>query len=868
MAANGYPNVFSSTPDYLIGLIDGQEVQVPIGSSPGSPAKNGAKILTTAGVNDLLGVVGGLAPNAPGAAAANYAAWQAALASSGGVQVPGGLGTVWMQGTGLMLDDTHLDVGGGTTLMWAAGRSQPCLMNKYAGLLGSAALLSRSNNVATWVESNTWRSVGDQLLLQAIGMADTSFNGLVSVASVSASGFTFASTGSNTTAAGTLQRDFYNIIPIRRTIQPSQLNAIGGGYVDVLDPGHTFRSGQWIFIGSTSANPFAPGVVRITRTSANFWSYYAPGATGTSAGPVLLNWGSNIKITGDGKIDGNRLGTVIDNADCAIRACTTHFGCVTGVTINAAIGGSQMRGVNVFNCADVVFDHNSRNFDSLVNVQFDGGGENLIIDQTIRSESSGDYDYPQPVTITSAVGNGSLVTVNTATPHGLQNQTTIATSGFTPSGFNAGLVQIVVTGPSSFTYPASVSGSASVIGTYKVGQQADDQIAFCGTPYSSVNYIYNNTVSPYGLQTYSGIDARNVNCTTALNGVKFCASGACPFLGTNRVGKIFARMGDPFNALPFGAAVRFFDDTTITGTTADTIQVDGPIEWIGPSASATTAALVEVQGTGSVKLLSIKGLDSQVGNFSAVTVTGATIQKLKIDAGHYVPLGASMPNISITGGTQWDIEISGSRVTTSSSAAFFYVSGGTQNAITLNGMTLDDNGTLGELIDWASTSFPGRLTFRGIRQNNIGANVPLSILTFDAAAALGGTVITFDDCDLYMPTVINANTQPSGSATVVLSGSFKWNATGGGNMLNVGGGAWTVMAAPGAVVQADRLFGFSGTATYRVHSNSPFVQANMNSGNYVGAQMAPVNGDMIWNDNAGVLAIGPVVRRVGAWTAL
>ena len=42
----------------------------------------------------------------------------------------------------------------------------------------------------------------------------------------------------------------------------------------------------------------------------------------------------------------------------------------------------------------------------------------------------------------------------------------------------------------------------------------------------------------------------------------------------------------------------------------------------------------------------------------------------------------------------------------------------------------------------------------------------------------------------------------------------------------------------------------------------------MNGANFSGAQVVPVNGDLFYNNNAGVLAIGLLARRAGVWGAL
>ncbi len=84
--------------------------------------------------------------------------------------------------------------------------------------------------------------------------------------------------------------------------------------------------------------------------------------------------------------------------------------------------------------------------------------------------------------LTSISGSGTTATATTTAPHGLTNgdQFGMTIAGVTPSTFN-GTVLCTVTGASTFTYPNTTSGAASVAGNYSVNTRIGDILTFTFT---------------------------------------------------------------------------------------------------------------------------------------------------------------------------------------------------------------------------------------------------------------------------------------------------------------------------------------------------------------------------------------------------
>lgn len=803
------------------------------------------------------------------AAAVNGTLCRAAL-SKGLLRIAGGLGIVTVSGVLVAPSYARIEVGAGTRLKAADNRAQPLITSQYSGNVHTASLFTRTNGVVIVTETGTWRSTGNTLFIS--GGPDATFRGLVTINGRSdGNGYTYVSPGTNGTAGTSGQ--FYNIIPVRRTLDASAFTAIGGGYVNVADPGHDLQPGDMLYLGSVAGNVFGPGLVKVTRAADGQWTYFATGATGSAAGTYALSYDKDISIIGDGLIDGNRLGCTPDVGN-DMRQVTVSFGCVNGVYLDAKIGGSPMRGVNAFNCTGVSLGKRWAPFDNLVGFQAEGGVDGCVVDQGDVGDSQMYAGYPATVAISSATNNGTTAIVITSVPHGLKSGTPISTSGFTPSAYNVTTAQIVVDTPTQFRYTmaSNPGGAASVIGTYSAGQQADDYVAFTGTAFANgAPGNYDSTISPYGLSYFSGVDVQRINASNALNAVKITAMNTCPFRGRVRIGKITVRALDSDPKKSLGGAVRYIDDGPgLVGTTADTLQLDGPFEFIGPNGTKTaTAAMLQISGTGSVNQISGRGVNGETGSDAVVHFNGVTVGMLDVDSSKYGVLGTNKIAYQLLSGTLNKLQIRNSVATVGTQQPLVYLGGATVRDIVFDNIQVSgETAGVGTLLAYDVAAGLRSVTFRGIR-TPVGGNAIGSLATLQNVAA--GTVdVYIDDCDITSGSVITTpGSGGSGTFNVHMGSRFRWTATGGNNALQVGFGAWSLFGAAGVAIPADKLalFGF-GSPTYRINMPSDRATVNINSGNYVGAQMSPVNGDQLYNNNAGALAVGPVVRRAGAWTAL
>lgn len=771
-------------------------------------------------------------------------------------------------GTVVVKSNTAVNISPIAELYAAAGRSQPLFIAEYAGFLHPANLMVRSGGIVTVTETNTWRKVGQTLFIS--GGPDATFRGVVTISAVTSAGYSYASAGSDGVAGAVTS--YYNVIPVRRQILAASFLSIGGGYVDVTDPGHDLTAGDLVYLGNAAGSVFAPGQVKVTRADAIRWTYFATGATGSASGTFVVSYDKNITFKGGGRINGNRLGCTPD-AGCDMRLVTVWLGCTIGARFDTPIGGSPMRAVNVMNCADVSLGPNSAFFDSLVGLQAEGGCDGFVADQSRHGSSEMEAGYPQPVTISSATNSGTTAVVNTATPHGLDSGSPVTVTGMTPAAYNVSPAQIIVASATQFRYPmaSNPGGNATVVGSYTVGQQADDYVAFTGVANAAgAGGNYDSTVSPYGLTYFAGIDVRSLNIGNALNAVKLTAMSTCPFRGTTRVGRIYARMSDNAPQKGLGGGVRFIDDGPgLVGTTMDRLQIDGPIEFAGTTAANVTAIALQLSGTGSIGQISGRGINGEIGASSILSMSGVTVQHLDMDASRYAAMGANKIPYQFLGGTVRKFSVRNSAGKVGTSQPIAYLGGGTVNDIEFNGFLAEGAAAnTGQLIDYAVAAGLRSVTFRGVKTPVGGTSI--GTLMAIQNIAVGTIDIFLEDIDVNSSTLLTTpNTGGSGTFNIHLGPRVAWTATGSNNAIQFGFGTVNIYGVPGVSLPTDKLvlFGY-GAPTYRIDMPSPLAGANFNSGNYIGAQIVPVNGDIVYNTNAGALVVGKIVRRAGAWTAL
>lgn len=800
----------------------------------------------------------------------NLSLARAIVKESGVLSFADGLGVIQLDGTIPLQSGSRVQVGVGTRVVAADGRAQPLLTSQFSGNVHSAALFSRNGGVAQVTETKTWRNSGDRLYIT--GGPDATFRGLVTISTnADGNGYNYPNPGANGIAGTSGQ--FYNIIPVRRTLDASAFTAVGGGYVNVADPGHDLQPGDMLYLGSVAGNVFGPGLVKVTRAADGQWTYFSAGAVGAAAGTYVVSYDKDIAIAGDGYIDGNRVGCSAD-AGNDMRLVTTSFGCVNGLRIDCKIGGSPMRGVNAFNCTGVKLGERWAAFDNLVGFQAEGGVDGFVVDQGDIGDSQMYAGYPAAVAISSATNSATQAVVITSVPHGLKSGTPISTSGFTPAAYNVTSSQIVVDSPTQYRYNmlSNPGGAATVIGTYSAGQQADDYVAFTGTAFANgAGGNYDSTISPYGLSYFSGIDVKGLMASNALNAVKLTAMSTCPFRGRNRIGKVTMRAGDHDPKKALGGLVRYMDDGPgLVGTAADTLQLDGPFEFIGPNGTKTaTAALIQLSGTGTINQISGRGVNGEVGSDAVVHFNGVTVGMLDVDASKYGALGANKIAYQLLSGTLNKLQVRNSVAVVGVQQPLVYFGGATVRDVVFENMQVSGEAAgVGTLVDYGVAAGLRSVTFKGIR-TPVGGNAISSLMSIGNIAA-GTLDVYLDDCDVTSGSVLTTpGSGGAGTFNVHMGSRFRWTATGGNNALQVGFGAWSLFGAPGISIPADKLalFGF-GAPTYRIHMPSDRATVNINAGNYTGAQMAPVNGDQLFNNNAGALAVGPVVRRAGAWAAL
>ena len=423
-------------------------------------------------------------------------------------------------------------------------------------------------------------------------------------------------------------------------------------------------------------------------------------------------------------------------------------------------------------------------------------------------------------------------------------------------------------GARSFVVDQTVKGTSTFwtsLGESATGQQCDDYVAFTGVK-RGVGGIYDNVTSPYGFTAFDDIDIRRINPVNALNGVKITAHSTCPFTGVFRVGRVNGKFLDTIPKLTTGYGVQVFDDgVSLTGVALDVLKIDGPIDW-RPASNAGGA--VSLSGTGTANAVFVKAVNSTTANaINTLYFGGFTAKLMDVSASSFQPVANS---IQLNSGTIRKLRVAASRARIDTGKPLILLNGATVSEIEIDSLLISSATSLGGfLIDVIAAPSTTKITFRGIKTET--GSLAISSLMRLGDFAYGTVDVHLSDIDMASGSLLSSiATGLTGTFNIFMDKSVKWSPGGGSNAIQVGGGLWNIFGEPGTQITADKLalFGF-GTPTYRIHMPSANATININGANYSGAQVVPVNGDIIYNNNAGAITVGLALRVLaGAWRVL
>ena len=645
--------------------------------------------------------------------------------------------------------------------------------------------------------------------------------------------------------------------------------------VTVNDPGHSFTVGQQLLIQNGPDSTYG-GLATVTASTASNWSYASTGSNGTAGSTAqfydVIPWRQTVTAASVTAVSG--LVKVSDPAHTKTPGMQL-FALGTGNLSTFAPNPGALVQV-----AKVSADHwwyylGSATGTAAESVQ-------LSWEDPIRITGGGTIDGNRLGAGLPPTGNEAKTSV--ALFGNCQMFIDVAIGGSSIRGMQGSNCYDVQLGPNwkgfdnlvafqaeggirGCTVDQQIQGQSAIWKSLvedSAGQQCDDYVAFTGVK-RGVGGAYDNVTSPYGLSEFSGIDVRKIYPLAALNGVKLTAHSTAVFRGPVRVGAIIGRFLDTIPKLTTGYAVQVFDDgASLVGIPLDVLQIDGPIDW---APASTAGGVLSLSGTGTANAVHVRGMHPASTNaINSIYVNGMTIGLLEISASSLVPVNNA---IQLGSGTIRKLALSKCRAQLDTSKAGILLGGATVNEIEIDGMQISSVTDLaGVLIDVTAASTTTKIAMRGVRQK-VGSN-RLSTIIRHGNVAMGTLDISLIDFDAVTSSVFSSTgTGATGTVLVHLGAAVKWSPGGGSNFVQVGGGTWSIFGQWGTQVTADKLclFGY-GTPTYRIHMPSDLAGSNLNGANYSGAQVVPVNGDLIYNNNAGALGIGLLARRAGVWGAL
>lgn len=393
-------------------------------STIGGNVNNATALMSGGGI--VVSEVTSLAADAANNAALIQAALTAAgsLPNGGFVDIPYS-GTIFINKTLLQPSNVYIRRPFGAEFKLAASANCNIMRNKSAGVTLPAASFVRASNVVTVTEAGHPRVVGDSVHIANLA-TDTSFNGLVVITAVTASTWTYASTGTNGSPTGNgWVTPAFNQLPASSFVRASNV-------VTVSEPGHTRDVGDAVFVGNLATDTSFNGPVTVTGVTASTWTYASTGSNGSPTGIGVVAGDNNLGQIG-GANNGNYLAQSGSAPYTSNSACFgTVYGNVGKPTIRDLTIRDQIKyGVWLFNA-------NGADIDGIVldgtpsdGIHFEGPADNGRIG-TITGSSADDM---LAFTNTSANNGGSYL--GFASPSGLGNFGTFTVRGLYPAQSSA-----------------------------------------------------------------------------------------------------------------------------------------------------------------------------------------------------------------------------------------------------------------------------------------------------------------------------------------------------------------------------------------------------------------------------------------------
>lgn len=644
------------------------------------------------------------------------------------------------------------------------------------------------------------------------------------------------------------------------------------GAVAVNENNHTNKVGDVIFI-SAGAGPDATftGLVSVLVVTANVWYYSSGGADG--AGGTVTQYYNVVPVTrsiaGSAFSRTSNYVTVTDTAHTLKPGMNVYIKTL-GASTDFALGIVTVSKVSANTWTYLATGANGVAVGTMLlnyeyNISISGEG-------VIDGNRLNNLNYPVNTELratTILLGNVSNVTIGIA--HGSSRLRAI-------NLFNCANVQMVCKcrffdtlvgaqfegGARNVLVDIQDQGDSTI---WELGQQtADDYIAFTGVKYAAGAVgNYDAVISPYGLTSFSGIEIRRLVAVNCLNGVKISADTSCPYTGVFEIGSVIGTLLEQSPSPATGSAIRVVEDGPgLTNVRIETISISGPIEWAAPIAPLS---YIDFEGTigSTLESLIVKGC--RFKNTIAHLQVGFTIGMVDYDNCVFKVSGGSRAAVHLQGGSVNVFQIRNSPVEVGTLQPLVKYVGGSTGTLRLENLDFSSvNTESGAIIDLQNNAMPD-LILKGLRST--GATRIGTFLNITAAVT---TTIYAEDIDIICPSFM---TTPTGNVLGVgnitlYAARVKWSPPSSGNFFQVGNGNWTLFAGVGLTLPAERmaLFGF-GTPAYRFHAPSSNAKINLNDApTYGSANMAPQNGDQVYNSTAGVIPIGQMVRRAGAWTAL